>query len=312
MTELALLEDSRFLMDLIGRITGETPQQVQERWAREHRRVGSNVGEAVDRCGLTPHVWSPQMEEFYARTDAFLYESTVWNRTPVKNRMRRWIADFLARDLGRGAKVLMFGDGLGFDSAYLALAGYDVTYWEPGKDDQTFARAIFAKSGARVRVLAAAAEIAGEKFDAVLCLDVLEHVPDPPSLVGMLAGALRPGGRLIAHAPFYFLSDQTKTHLLSNRRFSGNLSRLYRPHGLRLIDGRFLWDPIVLEKAAGRGHRTRRSWANVVALGLGGCLLAIGRYWSLPHTCIASLLCRVDPRAAEAAAGKDREIAAGS
>ena len=34
-------------------------------------------GAAVERCGLVPHVWCPQMDEFYARTDAFLYESAA-------------------------------------------------------------------------------------------------------------------------------------------------------------------------------------------------------------------------------------------
>jgi SAM-dependent methyltransferase len=38
-------------------------------------------------------------------------------------------------------------------------------------------------------------------FDAVLCTEVLEHVPDPMSVVRELARILKPGGRLILSAP---------------------------------------------------------------------------------------------------------------
>jgi SAM-dependent methyltransferase len=189
--------------------------------------------------------------------------------------------------------VLLFGDGLGFDSAYLALEGHDVTYCEPGRMNQAFAHAVFAASGANVRILDSAEGIARGAFDAVICLDVLEHVPDPPGLVGMLAGALRGGGRLIVHAPFYYLTPRTKTHLSINRRFSGNLSRLYAPHGLRLLDGRFFWDPIVLEKTAAGRPPSPRSWRRLAMLRLSGILLAVGRYWAGPHCRIAQYLCQV-------------------
>lgn len=36
----------------------------------------------------------------------------------------------------------------------------------------------------------------GERFEAVTCLEVLEHVPAPDELVGELCTALEPGGRL--------------------------------------------------------------------------------------------------------------------
>lgn len=38
-------------------------------------------------------------------------------------------------------------------------------------------------------------------FDAVLCTEVLEHVPEPAAVVNEIARVLRPGGRLILTAP---------------------------------------------------------------------------------------------------------------
>jgi 2-polyprenyl-6-hydroxyphenyl methylase/3-demethylubiquinone-9 3-methyltransferase len=41
-----------------------------------------------------------------------------------------------------------------------------------------------------------AREMAGQ-LDAVTCLEMLEHVPDPASIVAACAGALRPGGTAV-------------------------------------------------------------------------------------------------------------------
>lgn len=41
----------------------------------------------------------------------------------------------------------------------------------------------------------------GADFDAVLCADVLEHLPAPEETLAFLAGRLRPGGRAIASLP---------------------------------------------------------------------------------------------------------------
>ncbi|MEI7605831.1 MAG: methyltransferase domain-containing protein [Rhodospirillaceae bacterium] len=44
-------------------------------------------------------------------------------------------------------------------------------------------------------------ELPPESLDAVLCLDVLEHLADPWAVVSRLAGLLKPGGVLVASIP---------------------------------------------------------------------------------------------------------------
>jgi len=72
-------------------------------------------------------------------------------------------------------------------------------------------------------------------FDAVLCLEVLEHVPDPVKAIRELSRLLRQGGRLLVSAPFCSLTHFAPYH------FSTGFSRFfYQKHlpenGLRLLE----------------------------------------------------------------------------
>ncbi|MHB8447057.1 MAG: bifunctional 2-polyprenyl-6-hydroxyphenol methylase/3-demethylubiquinol 3-O-methyltransferase UbiG [Rudaea sp.] len=110
----------------------------------------------------------------------------------------------------KGARALDVGCGGGILSESLARAGAQVTGIDLAPRVLEVARLHLHESGLQVEyreiaVEALAAEIPGA-FDAVTCMELLEHVPDPGSVVAACAKLLKPGGRL-------FLSTLNRTPL---------------------------------------------------------------------------------------------------
>ena len=56
---------------------GESRTVVIQRLLDELNRSGANVTRDARAFGLTPHVWTDRMSEFYRTTQAFLYACTV-------------------------------------------------------------------------------------------------------------------------------------------------------------------------------------------------------------------------------------------
>jgi 2-polyprenyl-6-hydroxyphenyl methylase/3-demethylubiquinone-9 3-methyltransferase len=113
-----------------------------------------------------------------------------------------------ARTPLRGAAVLDVGCGGGLLSEAMAQAGAEVTAIDLAPNLLKVARLHGLESGIRVGyrempVEALAAE-APASFDAITCMEMLEHVPEPGSVIEACARLLKPGGRL-------FLSTLNRT-----------------------------------------------------------------------------------------------------
>jgi 2-polyprenyl-6-hydroxyphenyl methylase/3-demethylubiquinone-9 3-methyltransferase len=107
-----------------------------------------------------------------------------------------------------GAKVLDVGCGAGLLSEAMAREGAQVTALDLAPELIDVAKLHLLESGLKVdyrlqSVETLAAE-APASFDAITCMEMLEHVPDPGAVVAACATLLKPGGRL-------FLSTLNRT-----------------------------------------------------------------------------------------------------
>ncbi len=107
-----------------------------------------------------------------------------------------------------GARVADVGCGGGLLSESLARAGADVVGIDMGEAVIDVARLHLHESGLavdyRVQSSAELATAEPAAFDAVCCMELIEHVPDPAALVADLVAMLKPGGQL-------FLSTLNRT-----------------------------------------------------------------------------------------------------
>ncbi|MHC5111729.1 MAG: class I SAM-dependent methyltransferase [Planctomycetota bacterium] len=272
----------------ISEITGESQDKVAVRLREEYDSPGLNVSRGLNEAGVAPFIWCDGMAQFYEKTDGFLYELVIWNLNGLKASMRNAVMRHVNAATPGPAKVLNIGDGLGIDTVEMAEQGHHPTYFELPGFTQSFARKVFAQSGHDITMLSDDGDIPKEGFDAVVCLDVLEHVPDPPSFVEMLTGYLRPGGRLIIHETFLWIHPSNPTHLAASRKYSGDLS-LYRRCGLCLVDGQLAWDPIVFVKPADGFKPPSALSPRLVKVRLAGLIMALGRFSVLPFVWVNAL-----------------------
>jgi 2-polyprenyl-6-hydroxyphenyl methylase/3-demethylubiquinone-9 3-methyltransferase len=108
----------------------------------------------------------------------------------------KYVADRTSLD---GAAIVDVGCGGGILAESLARKGGQVTGIDVAKRVLATARLHLHESGLdvdyrRVTVEELAAESPGA-FDVVTCMEMLEHVPDPPSIVRSIHQLLKPGGQ---------------------------------------------------------------------------------------------------------------------
>ena len=113
---------------------------------------------------------------------------------------RRFGRDAKRLDALEGLRILDIGCGGGILSEPLARLGADVVGADPAKANIEAAKLHAAEAGVAVDYRATTAEEladAGERFDVVLAMEVVEHVADLGLFIKRCAEIVKPGGLMI-------------------------------------------------------------------------------------------------------------------
>jgi len=178
-----------------------------------------------------------------------------------------------------GLRLLDAGCGAGLLSEPLARLGATVTAIDAGAEVIEVARQHAAGAGLEIDYRCASAEAlvdAGERFDAVISMEVIEHVADLSAFLAALATLTRPGGALvlstlnrtarafataIVGAEYVLRWLPAGTHNWHRFVRPAELNRRLRPHGVRLEDVTGL----SYRPAAGEWRLSRDSSVNYLA-----------------------------------------------
>jgi ubiquinone biosynthesis O-methyltransferase len=128
-------------------------------------------------------------------------QSYEYNRIADRKRVD-FIANVLKSFLPSNARILDVGCGNGVISRHLGKLGYTVLGIDVSEKTIETARSLTTLPNVNFQTKSAEQLVAsGEKYDAVICSEVLEHLNDPGSLLDVLYQTLADNGKLIVTVP---------------------------------------------------------------------------------------------------------------
>ncbi|MDP9314101.1 MAG: class I SAM-dependent methyltransferase [Chloroflexota bacterium] len=161
------------------------------------------------------------------------YFVTLYGEAPQQtliDRGRDWLIRRLVAKYASGGRLLEIGCGFGYLLSSFSRAA--PAQWQlHGTDISAHAAAVAQRRLPHAAIVAADIQqgipFSGQ-FDALIAVNVLEHLPAPATAANAIAAAIRPGGIVVAHLPT--ISSQLSGWIYA-RTYESDPTHVYRPSG---------------------------------------------------------------------------------
>ena len=197
----ALLRDQNEYVEDVMAFTKTTREQVRARM----KQGAAPLKDEWNAWEAQGPMTEERITAFYKQTANYIYELGEWHLF-VPNKRQSDLALVEEMRALRPKNILDFGGGVGIMAILLARAGFDVTLADLDGTSLDFARFRAERHGDRLKFWKSDVEPMppDEKYDVILALDVLEHLPKETlhQVVDKLVQLKHAKTKIIISAPF--------------------------------------------------------------------------------------------------------------
>jgi 2-polyprenyl-3-methyl-5-hydroxy-6-metoxy-1,4-benzoquinol methylase len=201
------------IADSLSKYLNEDKLSIRQKLKNEYIDPGSSVQRAW--TSAKPESDS-EIEAFYRRTDSYLYDLLLVHRTSERRRWRDVATSLMMKHKVR--RLLDYGGGCGDDSLHFSRLGIECTLYDISPVNTGYAKFRADDLGVNLKVLNCLPE--NQKFDAVYCTELLEHVPNPLDEIKKMFSLLLPGGVVVLTHSFELIGENYPSRLERHRGLS--------------------------------------------------------------------------------------------
>jgi 2-polyprenyl-3-methyl-5-hydroxy-6-metoxy-1,4-benzoquinol methylase len=146
-----------------------------------------------------------QVDKYYRENTFEIYDHLDWHFTGRRSFDKKLLEKIKTENPDRATEILDYGSGAGQVAYMLAKEKYIVTVADKNKKSYDFISYRFEKHRLKIKKLVMPIHLEFKnKYDIILCFDVLEHIPDSEfeATINQIKSMLKPNGRVFATVSF--------------------------------------------------------------------------------------------------------------